>query len=1676
MQDSKNKIDQQTNPLDEFSSELKPILIPLHNFKHYHDSDNLDCSDDSYIGRETIIGKLKNWITNEDTLAGTYLVTGYRGMGKTSFVNRVLKEIQASRKFINKSWFIAIKVLLILLTLLLCVINAEYRHDITICYFFISLLAGALILMVVWGFKLLIRINEDKDHNRRNINNGKLRTEYLEVRINIGKEIITKADDIMRLIVKSVYNGFKEYVYNCPHKHMLYSYLKLCIMLTITFFVISYTELDGLYFKYENFSAFFAEIYTSLLSLNSYYNYGVTLCLSIVLMGISYCLTNFIFRLIGKIKFFGFPTFEQILSDLSRLYDRTVASVEEGDNAAVQHVSFFSRFKRYERATLREMEQELIHIFDDVSRITYFSRWSFTSALRFVIVLDELDKVDVAESDASGHDDLPYYDVSASGFAGSQNARKRKQQLMKTLANMKYFLSTVKAKFIFVGGRELFDAYLGDVSDREYSISSVFDGVLNINSFFSSGVKGSDVTAMTEEFVCSKLCPSGSKKVKTLQDYHAYLTELEDDPDSDMDEPTKNRLITFLYQYILYLIHISNGSPKKITVFFEKNIRTKEHLTNLKKVKLPKHRNKTADYYLSFGVKDIYKVGFMHYISYPLIQTMSGKANIFDDKLLVSTSFIINHIYKYHNTGFSWRNLEHIPELLDMNKTPELRDFLGSIVALLNQTHLASIQSGLYLFKFPMRISEEISFISKQIEDISALFHFSKDESQPVKRHYIHQLDYYTHSRNNIKDVDLYTLASLHHILGDIYQADEDYSQAIYEYQTGLQLVSRQLNDDGYDLNPHWISKMLFIMRNMLKMGVAFEKRKTYDSAYTTYSELNQHLFDYREFKEGDVGLAYYLYKKDPAKLDWDALLYKKAPTNEDEKEQKTDDEKNISQQERFMWDEDNKGDKDINKSDYRFASDQLIHEFTRIPSPKKLAILMRQSIFSDIRMAYLPTLAKLFVLEKMDTEGITSSNLEIAESEFFYLHLFVNDELRPLIYSDFFQKMGDILYYKNGLPDQPAANILFAVSLNGYDVRTIRESMIRSGKTYCNKDNKIDSWFEMPKELEKWPKELNASEVLNILKSNAGEEYDNSKGETINDNKMFDDPRLLSCMRQRVKMSEEGKRIPCHSCKYYNMSFASILKNLLNITLDQHKSKTSYLMTYLLQNKQRLSCMPQNSLMMIANTLKGLANAKLSCSDKDCVLNDEFLSSFFDAFRCFYKEEISCSCTFDYSYIKATDNWNNLEKALMLYVEAGMFFTMACRTNDASQMYRQVLEIFNLYLRVYASDSSYQDKHMSVIERHLDDIEVLVNITIRLLYGNYEGINLLEVSVLKGLFCKNAKSDVPLNHLPINPDVEELIYRYYALYLRCDRMEVFDTIYSAGIMGGYRQLCTFSQDVQNLRFKFMMNSKIVERLTGIKRPETLEEESRGTVQLFINLTNYLKSDTNTILKELNNWGIISEDSDIPCSTDAEKLDVLNFFIIDTLSCLSKIRNKLFQLNNPTTYISYFMADICLYIAFWRKIYDELAILYDDADEYRRTYTLKQDSKYSNYDRTRQRLPGYQKLYQSLSDERVKTQFDEYSRQRINNNDMEHLFLAYNAEQAIQYYENAKEMHNEGRCYKENILTLYFLDDDLNNDSIQQNMALERYLINTGNISARIRMLQGLLKSSRLFDNRSYLN
>ena len=54
----------------------------------------------------------------------------------------------------------------------------------------------------------------------------------------------------------------------------------------------------------------------------------------------------------------------------------------------------------------------------------------------------------------------------------------------------------------------------------------------------------------------------------------------------------------------------------------------------------------------------------------------------------------------------------------------------------------------------------------------------------------------------------------------------------------------------------------------------------------------------------------------------------------------------------------------------------------------------------------------------------------------------------------------------------------------------------------------------------------------------------------------------------------------------------------------------------------------------------------------------------------------------------------------------------------------------------------------------------------------------------------------------------------------------------------------------------------------------------------------------------------------------------------------------------------------------------------------------------------------------------------------------------YSLVMAKESYERAMQMHYEGKAYKNIISQMYYLDDDLKNDTIQFGSAIERYKIN----------------------------
>ena len=81
-----------SNKFDIYSSKVKRVNIPIPGFKFFHKASSEEEVDPKFIGREQISDKLYSWL-KDDPKGGSYLVTGFRGMGKSSFVGRVLNQL-----------------------------------------------------------------------------------------------------------------------------------------------------------------------------------------------------------------------------------------------------------------------------------------------------------------------------------------------------------------------------------------------------------------------------------------------------------------------------------------------------------------------------------------------------------------------------------------------------------------------------------------------------------------------------------------------------------------------------------------------------------------------------------------------------------------------------------------------------------------------------------------------------------------------------------------------------------------------------------------------------------------------------------------------------------------------------------------------------------------------------------------------------------------------------------------------------------------------------------------------------------------------------------------------------------------------------------------------------------------------------------------------------------------------------------------------------------------------------------------------------------------------------------------------------------------------------------------------------------------------------------------------
>lgn len=765
---------------------------------------------------------------------------------------------------------------------------------------------------------------------------------------------------------------------------------------------------------------------------------------------------------------FNIVTHASILKRFKDLNDRLDAMVEmEGTQTVGSSRKWFSlsarRKQSFPIAGAREIEAELISILDDIDKVP-----RILNRPEFVIVLDELDKIRRHENNTI--QDKESENPSEGSDPADEGSRTHRESVIRLLANLKHFFTTAKAKFIFIAGREMYDASMADISDRNYFMGSIFHDVIYVNSLLTdipeptskqahSTNHRSYYTALIEQYVCQFLIPdewNSKEKSRSLKTYKEYLYQFHSvleirtlhqllstlKPGDNIDTsilqnktlvaltkvlglvmvktPYYSRLFPFdqlrliilsvmlrspfkaaikhkvtrylnslvngsssmlgnlkdvlegekikadnadyalfhLRNFITYLTYRSGGAPKKLSFLLEQHIVPIDNqnisATNIDGFELSEDfraviiGHSTNNLYLRFTYYDVYTFGVINYLTTPFLHSISRYLKKYDDKLAVSSTYLLDHLYKFHSSGFSWRNLEVTPEIIDVNKAPSLRQLIYEIVHFLSNIHLENVVSGLYDFRFDQRLSQEITILSKFNLRESAAFNFTLDELQEVKKHYNRKLrqlvDLYQNRSTASKRPFFHSVAFLHGSIGDLHYYDQEYDDALVQYKDAVQNL--RIDDSEKTSEDENLDSAAFLvyLRIMLRIGLTYEKKKAFASALLTYEELSVRVINFLP--------------KFPDTIRMNLPV------------------------------------EDIIPSSYPDRS--------------------KASIAESLRLLYQPFLAKLYLKEKEKIGGIKIGDINLARREINYILGRVTGTDRDLIESEYFNKIGDLLFFKN--------------------------------------------------------------------------------------------------------------------------------------------------------------------------------------------------------------------------------------------------------------------------------------------------------------------------------------------------------------------------------------------------------------------------------------------------------------------------------------------------------------------------------------------------------------------------------------------------------------------------------------------------------------------------------------
>lgn len=409
-------------------------------------------------------------------------------------------------------------------------------------------------------------------------------------------------------------------------------------------------------------------------------------------------------------------------------------------------------------------------------------------------------------------------------------------------------------------------------------------------------------------------------------------------------------------------------------------------------------------------------------------------------------------------------------------------------------------------------------------------------------------------------------------------------------------------------------------------------------------------------------------------------------------------------------------------------------------------------------------------------------------------------------------------------------------------------------------------------------------------------------------------------------------------------------------------------------------------------------------------------------------------------------------------------------------------------------------------------------------MYAHNENISIAEIQDLKGLFSLKPYEDISLEKLSLYPDIEEIIMLSTELKLYCYKHFRYKwelmpegfrkdanlnvlKLYSLRISSSFNIERSVQQLIVESRMKAIWNYLFLDFLFGdISLMEYHVQDGRkmiryrtdGPIVFYRKLTDFLQMPLEG--KKLEIFGMSPKECGIgeEYLTVKEKLQLIEFLLKDSMFCLQRILAVLTTNTNQLLHTNSYIAEIYRMMFAWTQLFKFVYFAYEymNADNEVKDKILNSLNAFitSRYKSMENELTPMEveinrmeikKILELCIKEigkeivasdygRLGTEFYNHILSIIEPTNLRYIISNYPAEMALLYYNKAIEMHTEGNAYKEMISGLYYLDDDLQNDTEQFYMALERYMINCGYIECMEKSIKNIYSKAYIYDVECY--